>query len=100
MEKRITINWDTIYNVLNFESYYDAKLDVLYAHSKDNRPAVSIDCDGEFWIRVDSNTGEIFGIEIEDFKKIFLKKHPLAKKSEDAYIKPITELIHLEKCPA
>jgi len=40
------------------------------------RPAVSIDCDGEFWIRVDPSTGEIVGLEIEDFESVFLKKHP------------------------
>jgi len=53
---------------------YDSDIDTLYIWFGENRPAVSIDCDGDFWIRRDTHTGEIIGIEIEDFKAHFLKK--------------------------
>jgi uncharacterized protein YuzE len=57
---------------------YDRKRDTLYICQKDavDRPARSFDVDGEFWLRLDSETNEVVGIEIEDFKSIFLQKHP------------------------
>ena len=57
---------------------YDRKRDVLYICkvSAEDKPAVSVDVSGEFWLRVDPETSEIVGIEIEDFKAIFLEKHP------------------------
>lgn len=47
---------------------------VLFA---ENRPATSQDVKGELWIRYDSSTGDIIGIEIDDFEQLFLTKfHP------------------------
>jgi len=54
---------------------YDKDIDVLYIRFGENRPAISVDCDGDFWIRKVPHTGEIIGIEIDDFKVHFLKKY-------------------------
>ena len=40
----------------------------------ENKPAISHDIEGEFWLRIVPDTNEIIGIEIEDFKH-FLKKY-------------------------
>jgi len=53
---------------------YDKYSDTLFIWFGENRPAISADCDGDFWIRKDPQTKEIIGIEIEDFKAHFLKK--------------------------
>ena len=54
---------------------YDKDIDTLIIIFGENRPAVSIDCEGEFWLRKDPETNEMVGIEIENFKKVFLKKY-------------------------
>jgi len=54
---------------------YDKRSDTLFIWFEENRPAISEDCDGDFWIRRDPLTGETLGIEIEDFKAHFLKKY-------------------------
>lgn len=57
---------------------YDRKRDVLYIcqRSAQHEPAVSLDIDGDFWLRIDPKTGDVVGIEIEDFRTIFLEKFP------------------------
>jgi uncharacterized protein YuzE len=96
----LKIDWDTLPNTLNFETKYDKAEDILFLHSKDDRPAISVDCDGEFWVRIDPHNGEILGIEIEDFKRVFLKKHPELVKKNAAYVRPIFDFIQMEKCAA
>ena len=91
------INWDTLENISNFQTEYDIQTDTLFIQSKEERPAVSVDCNGEFWVRVDPQTGEILGIEIEDFREGFLKHHRELLKT--TYIRSITDFIRLEKCP-
>jgi uncharacterized protein YuzE len=101
MEKKLDefgIDWNTGDNILGFDVFYNKKSDILSMHSKENRPAVSVDLAGEIWVRIDPQTGEITGIEIEDFKNIFLKKHPEIAKSKNAYARPIADLIRLEHC--
>ena len=95
---RFGIDWNTGKNILDFDGAYDKKSDILSMHSKENRPAVSVDLAGEIWVRIDPQTGEIIGIEIEDFKNVFLKKHPAIAKSKNSYVKPIADLIMLEHC--
>ncbi len=56
------------------EIIYNKEADSLMILWAENRPAVSKDVDGEFWLRVDPKTNEIIGIEIEDFKS-FIKRH-------------------------
>jgi uncharacterized protein YuzE len=101
MEKnldRFGIDWNTGDNILDFDVFYDEKSDILSMQSKENRSAVSVDLSGEFWVRIDPQTGEIIGLEIEDFKNIFLKKHPEIAKSKNTYARPIADLIKLEHC--
>jgi hypothetical protein len=39
-------------------------------------------------------------VEIEQFKRVFLKKHKKLFKEETTFIRPIADLIELEGCPA
>ena len=96
--KTADINWDTLENVLHFDVNYDKTSDTLFVQSKEDRPAISIDCDGAYWIRIDPQTGEILGIEIENFKKLFIKKHAKAFNKIDTYARPVADIIQMEKC--
>ncbi|MFC1939128.1 DUF2283 domain-containing protein [Chloroflexota bacterium] len=96
----IQIDWNTLSNLQDCESHYDKATDTLLIQSKEARPAVSVDCDGDFWIRVDPHSGEILGVEIEDFKKVFLKRYAKLFKGDDIYIRPVANIIQMEKCPA
>jgi uncharacterized protein YuzE len=69
------INYETINNLKNLVPSYDKQFDTFFVSQAKPIPAVSVDWDGEFWIRVTSN-GDIVGIEIENFEKVFLAKHP------------------------
>jgi uncharacterized protein YuzE len=55
---------------------YDKKADVLYVHTSVPRAAISVDLEGEMWLRMDPATGEVYGFEFEDFEKVFLAAHP------------------------
>ncbi|MBI2760018.1 MAG: hypothetical protein HYX51_01165 [Chloroflexi bacterium] len=70
-----------------FVSHYDIERDVLSFQLGNPRPAVSIDIDGEFWVRYVPETGEIVGFEIEDFVRVYLIGHPdiLATAVEAAF---------------
>jgi hypothetical protein len=70
------INLNTIENVKDFILIYHSDDDTLFARPEPARPATSLDWDGELWVRVDPETGEILGLEIDDFETVFLKKHP------------------------
>jgi len=62
-----------------FASYtcvYDSSGDILYIRPETPLPAVSLDWNGEIWLRLDPSSSELVGIEIGDFESIFLKKHP------------------------
>ena len=55
----------------------DDEADSLLVLFTENRPATSQDVKGELWIRYDSCTGDIIGIEIDDFEQLFLSEfHP------------------------
>ena len=100
MEKELAVNWDTRNNILQFDACYDAKTDTMLLQPKENRPGVSVDCGGFAWVRVDPKTGEIIGVEIEGFKKVFLKKYRKAIKNNSNYIRPIVDIIGMEVCHA
>lgn len=55
---------------------YHKDEDTLFIRSGNPRPAISFDLDGEIWVRIDPDTSNIVGLEIDDFESIFLKKHP------------------------
>jgi uncharacterized protein YuzE len=92
------INWSTRNNLLKCKVDYNEKRDIFIAYSEDEREVISIDCDGEYWVRIDPKNGEILGIEIEDFRRVFLKKHPQIGKEKSAYIRPITDFIEVANC--
>lgn len=69
------INLATLGNVLSFEMTYDKGSDSLLMQSDSTTPAISVDWDGELWVRINPSNGDIVGIEIENYKKYFLKKH-------------------------
>ena len=55
----------------------DEEADSLLVLFAENQPATSQDVKGELWIRYDSHTGYIIGIEIDDFEQLFLAEfHP------------------------
>lgn len=79
---------DTMKNLKDLIPIYHPDEDALFIRSVNPRPAVSYDWEGEVWIRFDPTTKEVFGIEIENFESVFIKKHPeIAKIWKDA--KPI-----------
>ena len=81
------IDFGTINNIRNFVSVYHGDEDTFFLRPANPRPATSFDWDGDIWLRVDPASGEIVGIEIDDFESIFLKKHPeIAKAWEE--VKP------------
>ena len=47
-----------------------------FALSSLRLPDATPTVDGEFWLRADPETGEVCGVEIEDFEAVYLKKHP------------------------
>ena len=53
---------------------YDSETDMLYFR-RIGAPAVSVSIDGELWLRVDPDSGEVYGFEIEAFEAHFLKRH-------------------------
>jgi len=56
-----------------FQSKYDKESDSLIIQTTKKEPAISIDWNGAFWIRVNPDTREIVGIEIENISKRLLK---------------------------
>ena len=57
--------------------FEDEEVDSLLVLFAENRPATSQDVMGKLWIRYDSSTGDIIGIEIDDFEQLFLAEfHP------------------------
>lgn len=59
-----------------FERSYDKDRDILFVYKLPKRPAVSLDVGGHFWVRFDPESGEVLGVEIEDFESVFLAKYP------------------------
>lgn len=58
-----------------FKIAYNKKHDTLFIRGQSPRPATSVDLGGEMWVRIDPQTGEILGFEIEDFERVFLARH-------------------------
>ena len=94
------INWETVSNIVDFDVEYNEEDDILYMQSRKQLPAVSVDCDGEFWCRINPETGEILGIEIEDFQRVYLRNHPELLKEMTADVRPIAKSIQVASCPA
>ena len=99
-EIKYKINWNTLDNINDFMVDYNQDDDILLMQSKKERPSISIDCDGEFWCRIDPKTGEILGIEIEDFQRIYLRNHPELLSALATNIRPIADSIRVVCSPA
>ena len=54
---------------------YDQARDVLCIYEEPRRGAVSVNVNGEAWLRCDPVTGDVTGAEIEDFERAFLPQH-------------------------
>jgi hypothetical protein len=74
----LDIKYETILNLKHLIPSYDKKFDTFFVTPISPIPAVSVDWDGELWIRVTSK-GEIVGLEVDNFEKVFLAKYPEVK---------------------
>jgi hypothetical protein len=81
------IDFSTINNISDYTLTYHDDEDTLFIRPDVPRPATSFDWNGEIWIRVDPTTGEVLGLEIDDFEAVFLKRHPEISVAWDS-VKP------------
>ena len=70
------IDFSSLKNMNDFTVVYHRDTDTLVIRPIKPRQATLIDWNGELWVRVDPTTGEVIGIEVEDFVSFFLKKYP------------------------
>ena len=80
----------------NFNVTYNARRDILFLQLKNPPPAISVDCDGLFWLRVNPQNGEVVGVEIEDYRKVFLKRRHELEQMKPATTKPFIDRISQE----
>ena len=73
---QIDLSTLTLDKIKAFQLVYHDDEDVLFLRPDTPRPATSFDLEGEIWLRVDPETGEVVGLEIEDYEAVFLKKYP------------------------
>ncbi len=73
LKSRIDMN-SLIKNRDSFDVSYNARRDILFLQLKNPPPAISVDCDGLFWLRVNPQNGEVVGVEIEGYRKVFLRR--------------------------
>lgn len=75
------IKFATLENLQSCKPIYRKDADVFYLCAEPRRPATSYDLNGLLWLRIDIETGDIVGIQIDDFESVFLKKHPEVAKA-------------------
>lgn len=90
---RNKIDNTTVLGIRTFVSEYDKETDTLIIQPETPIPAVSVDWDGDFWVRVNPASGEILGIVIEDYKAFFAKKYHLILRGHGVTDPIIKELI-------
>ena len=71
IESNLQLDWKSLTNLMSGTTIYHADEDTFLLRQKKPQPATSFDWDGELWIRCNPQTGEIVGIEIENFEQIF-----------------------------
>ena len=71
----ININFESMKDFASLIPSYDKKFDTFFISPSERTPAVSVDWNGEFWLRVTEN-GDVIGLEVENFESVFLAKHP------------------------
>ncbi len=84
------VDYDTVDNIMKFLLVYHDDEDTLFLRPEKALPGTSIDWNGEIWIRVNIKTGEIVGLEIDEFESIFLKRYPELEKAWRE-IKPLSK---------
>ena len=74
-EIRQVMYWYT--GIVPDEESGELSVDSLMVLFAENRPATSVDTDveGELLIRYDPETGDVIGVEIEGFERLFVGKH-------------------------
>lgn len=77
------INLNSLENLGLSTIIYRKNIDTFYLHLKTDCPATSYDLEGILWLRVDIQTGDIIGIQIDDFESVFLNKYPEVAKAWD-----------------
>lgn len=70
-----TPRWSDLDAAKHWDWDYDKKLDAFFLHPGTPQKGLSIQGDG-VWLLIHPVTGEILGLHIEDFTRIFLAKHP------------------------
>lgn len=70
-----TLKWD-MDALGSFTCSYDKQRDTLFVYKAPKSGAVSFDVGGHLWIRFNPNTGDVIGVEIEDFEQVFLIRYP------------------------
>ena len=87
-EIRQVMYWYT--GIVPDEESGDLLVDSLMVLFTENRPATSVDSyvEGELLIRYDPGTGEVIGVEIEGFERLFVGKHHPELADGWAAIKP------------
>ena len=80
----------------NFAVNYNAKRDILLLQLKNAPPAISVDCSGLFWLRVNPKNGEVVGVEIEGYRKVFLKRYRELEHMRPEPTKPFVDRISRE----
>jgi hypothetical protein len=73
-------NLTTLKTLSKYVPVYHEGQDTLFIRPEKPLPATSVDWNGEVWIRVSLDTGDIIGLEIEYFESVFLNKHPEVAK--------------------
>lgn len=73
---QIKIDFGTLRNVGDFRLVYHEDEDTLFLRPAKALPGTSVDWNGEVWIRVSLASGEIVGLEIDEFEFVFIKRHP------------------------
>lgn len=90
---RAEIDYSTVDNIRSFIPSYDKEADSLMLQLPMQTPAISVDFDGDFWVRIHPESGGIVGIEIEDYKAFFHKKYSVLLKGKGVTDPIIKELI-------
>ena len=71
---------------------YDKQRDILFIRQEPKRAGISLDIGGHLWVRFDPESGDVIGIEIEDFERVFLAKYPEMKLGWDQLKPRITKI--------
>ena len=74
-------------SLAEFSCFYDIEDDVFFAHENPNPPAVSLPVGRHAWLRYDPDTRKVVGMEVEDYERLFLARHPEFRRGWEA-IKP------------